>query len=73
MKQSTDKINKIKKYVISDLVANYQLDTEQAKEMVEKSAFNQMLADSYEFVVHYNSDYWAKDVYEEFRPFRAVG
>jgi hypothetical protein len=71
VKTMVDTKNRIRKYVVGDLIANYQLGLKEAEDLVSKSTFSKLLEDNYEFVVHYNTDYWARDIYKEFHPSEA--
>ena len=58
-------IDKMRKYVINALVANYHYDYEKAKNAVVNSAFNRMLVEDTNYVFHYTVGYWADEVNDE--------
>lgn len=58
-------IDKMRKYVINALVANYHYDYEKAKNTVINSAFNKMLVEDTDYVFHYTVGYWANEVNNE--------
>lgn len=58
-------IEKMRKYVINALVANYHYDYEKAQNVVASSAFNRMLVEDTDYVFHYTVAYWAQEVNNE--------
>ena len=65
-KYSVDKINKMRDYVVNDLVANYHYDYNRAKDMALDSVFNKLLVEDTNYVFHYSVSYWAKEVNNEY-------
>lgn len=63
---SLEKIEKMRNYVINNLVADYHYDKEKAKLMVSDSVFNELLEEETEYVFHYSVMYWAKEVQAEY-------
>ncbi len=64
-KYELEKINKMKKYVINSLVADYQYDSKLAEKTVENSVFRKLLEEDTDYVFHYSVDYWAKEINNE--------
>lgn len=64
-KYSFEEIEKMRKYVVQNLVTNYHYDYEEAKKVVLESTFNQLLEEDTDYVLHYTVDYWAKEVNNE--------
>ena len=64
-KNSFKDIEKMRKYVIQNLVTNYHYEDDNAKRVVLESTFNQLLEEDTDYVLHYTVDYWAKEVNNE--------
>ncbi|MFT8341810.1 MAG: hypothetical protein ABF652_10305 [Clostridium beijerinckii] len=64
-KNSFEDIEKMRKYVIQNLVTNYHYEDDNAKRVVLESTFNQLLEEDTDYVLHYTVDYWAKEVNNE--------
>lgn len=58
--------NKMKRFVVDNLVANYHYSYTESRKIVEESTFNQLLEEETEYVFHYSVSYWTKAVKEEY-------
>lgn len=66
IKYSIGEMQKMKQYVINDLVDKYNYNVKEAENMVEESVFNQLLKEDTDYVFHYSVAYWAKEIYNEY-------
>ena len=65
-KHSIEEIDKMRNYVITNLVADYHYDETEARLIVLDSIFNELLKEETEYVFHYSVGYWAKEVQTEY-------
>ena len=66
IKYSSGEIQKMKQYVINNLIDKYNYSFSEAEKMVEQSVFNQLLKEDTDYVFHYSVEYWAKEIYNEY-------
>lgn len=52
-------------YVKKDLMDLYQLDEVEAMKMIRNSNFPEVIKESPNFVMHYNTEYWAERIYKK--------
>lgn len=61
--------NRLRRYVIEELVKGFSITPIIAGKLVKNSSFNLMLKKNPDFVMHSSSNYWAKKVVDEARDF----
>jgi hypothetical protein len=52
-------------YVKHDIAEIYELDPDVIEEHIKNSSFLKMLYNEPEFVMHYNTEYWANKIFYE--------
>lgn len=65
-KVSKSDIDQLRNYVVEELIENYNYSLIEAKKAVKNSSFYEMLQEKPQYVFHYDVEYWAEDVDNEY-------
>lgn len=57
---------KMKRYIIEDLIQNYSYEKKKAREIVDESVFNQLLTEEPDYVFHYSISYWTEEINNDY-------
>ena len=57
--------NKTLQFVAEEISENYNLDISEARSIVSNSFFPKILEEMFDYVQHYNADYWAEEIMKD--------